>query len=66
MNSESAPAPRGTILTFFATGEGLTDGANVSGLGAGAPYARPVLGVSLAMAGVNADLLYAAAMPGTV
>ncbi|HXB73239.1 MAG TPA: hypothetical protein VNY05_33690, partial [Candidatus Acidoferrales bacterium] len=65
-NSQSSPAPRGTILTFFATGEGLTDGANISGQPAPAPYPRPVLPVSLAIAGVNADLLYAGAVPGGV
>ncbi|HMC59091.1 MAG TPA: hypothetical protein VKJ01_07865, partial [Candidatus Solibacter sp.] len=65
-NSESSPAPRGTILTFFATGEGLTNGVNISGQAAGAPYPRPVLPVSLAIAGINADLLYAGAVPGGV
>jgi uncharacterized protein (TIGR03437 family) len=63
-NSEVSPAARGTIVTFFATGEGLTDGANVSGQAAGAPYPRPVLPVSLAIAGINAELLYAGAVPG--
>jgi len=66
LNSESSPAARGTILTFFATGEGLTDGANISGQAAGAPYPSPVLPVSLAIAGVNAELLYAGAVPGGV
>jgi uncharacterized protein (TIGR03437 family) len=65
-NSESAPALRGTILTLFATGEGLSDGANISGQAAGAPYPRPVLPVSLAIAGISADLLYAGAAPGGV
>ena len=30
-NSESAPAARSNWMTFYATGEGLTDGANVAG-----------------------------------
>ena len=30
-NAESAPAPRSTWMTFYATGEGLTDGPNVAG-----------------------------------
>ena len=65
-NAASAPAARGSILTLFATGEGVTDGANVSGQAAGTPYPRPVLPVILAIAGVNAELLYAGAVPGGV
>jgi uncharacterized protein (TIGR03437 family) len=65
-NSQSAPAARGTILTFFATGEGIANSANISGQPAGAPYPRPVLPVSLSIAGVNAELLYGGAVPGGV
>ena len=36
-NSESNPAARGTIAGFYGTGEGLTDGRNVSGFPADAP-----------------------------
>lgn len=66
VNSQASPAPRGTILTFFATGEGLTDGANISGQAAAAPYPHPMLPVTLFIAGVNAELLYAGAIPGGV
>jgi uncharacterized protein (TIGR03437 family) len=53
-------------VAFFATGEGLTDGANVSGLAAQAPYSRPRQTVVLAIGGISADLLYAGAAPGQV
>jgi uncharacterized protein (TIGR03437 family) len=66
LNSETNPAPHGTIVAFFATGEGLTDGANVSGMAAQAPYPRPRQAVALAMGGISADLLYAGAAPGQV
>jgi trimeric autotransporter adhesin len=66
INSETLPAPRGTILTFFATGEGLTDGPNIAGQAAGAPYPHPLLTVTLAIAGFNAELLYAGSIPGGV
>ena len=66
LNSEAAPAPRGTILAFFATGEGLTDGSNISGKAAGDPYPRPLLPVTLAIAGIGADLLYSGSAPGCV
>jgi uncharacterized protein (TIGR03437 family) len=65
-NSETLPAQRGTIVTFFATGEGLTGGANISGKAADAPYPRPLLPVTLAIAGFNAELLYAGSIPGGV
>jgi uncharacterized protein (TIGR03437 family) len=66
LNSETNPARRGTIVAFFATGEGLTDGGNVSGMAAQAPYPRPRQAVALAMGGISADLLYAGAAPGQV
>jgi uncharacterized protein (TIGR03437 family) len=65
-NSQNSPAPRGTILTFFATGDGMDDGPNISGKAAGAPYPRPMLPVTLALGGVNAELLYAGSTPGSV
>jgi uncharacterized protein (TIGR03437 family) len=65
-NSESSPSSRGGILTLFATGEGLSDGPNLSGQAAAAPYPRPLLPVSLAIAGIQAELLYACAIPGGV
>ena len=63
-NSESSSSPRGGILTLFATGEGLSDGPNLSGQAAAAPYPHPLLPVSLAIAGIQAELLYAGAIPG--
>jgi uncharacterized protein (TIGR03437 family) len=63
-NGESAPAPPGTVLTLFATGEGLTDGANIAGRPATVPLPRPLLPVSITIAGVPVDLLYAGSAPG--
>jgi uncharacterized protein (TIGR03437 family) len=66
LNSETNPAARGTIVAFFATGEGLTDGADTSGMAAQAPYPRPRQPVALAIGGISADLPYAGAAPGQV
>src|ERR1017187_7480835 len=44
-NTPSAPAARGTWMTFYATGEGLTDGPNVAGVPAQAPYPHPLLAI---------------------
>ena len=41
LNSQTAPTTLGSIVTFFATGEGLTNGPNVSGQAAAAPYPAP-------------------------
>jgi uncharacterized protein (TIGR03437 family) len=56
----------GSILTFYATGEGLTNGPNVSGQAAAAPYPSPLLPVSLTVAGFPAEILYAGSAPGGV
>jgi uncharacterized protein (TIGR03437 family) len=66
LNSASNPALQGSILTFFATGEGLTNGANVTGQPASAPYPQPVLPVSITIGGVAASVLYAGEAPGLV
>jgi hypothetical protein len=58
------PAPCGTILTLYATGEGVTDDAHIAGQSAQAPYAHPRLAVTLAIAGVSAETLYAGSAPG--
>ncbi len=51
-------------MIFFATGEGLTTGANVSGMGAQPPYPQPKLAVTLTMGGISCTLLYAGSAPG--
>jgi aspartate/methionine/tyrosine aminotransferase len=58
------PAPRGTILTLYATAEGVTDDANIAGQSAQAPYAHARLAVTPAIAGVSAETLYAGSAPG--
>jgi uncharacterized protein (TIGR03437 family) len=63
LNSSTAPAARGTVVTFFGTGEGLTNGANIAGQAAAAPYPIPALPVTLTVAGIAAQLLYAGEAP---
>ena len=66
LNSESNPAARGSAITLFATGEGLTDPAAAAGRPAQPPYPRPLLPVSLTMGGSEAQILYAGQAPGFV
>ncbi len=64
INSAAAPAARGTIVTLFATGEGMTNGPNLAGRAAAAPYPSPRLPASLTIGGIAADLLYGGSAPG--
>ncbi len=66
LNGVTNPAPAGGVLTFFATGEGLTSGANVTGQPAPFPYAQPVLPAMMSIGGETANLLYAGEAPGLI
>ena len=66
VNAESTAAARSSVVTFYATGEGLTDGANVPGRPAQAPYPHPLLPVALTIAGVDAEILYSGSAPQMV
>jgi trimeric autotransporter adhesin len=64
INSAAAPAARGTIVTFYATGEGMTTGPNLTGRAAAAPYPSPRLPASLTIGAIAADLLFGGSAPG--
>jgi uncharacterized protein (TIGR03437 family) len=66
VNAAAMPAARGTWMTFYATGEGLTDGGNIAGVPAQAPYPHPLLALSLTVAGFNAEILYGGSAPGMI
>jgi uncharacterized protein (TIGR03437 family) len=65
-NSQTNPAPHGTFLTFYATGDGIEYGPDLAGLPAAAPYPYPVLPVTVTLAGMAAQVTYAASAPGLV
>ena len=65
-NSAANPAPQGGIVTFFATGEGLTNGSNVAGRTASAPYATPQNPVTVTVGSGAAAVLFAGEAPGLV
>ena len=66
INSDKNPAPRGSIVVLYATGEGQTSPAGVTGEAAVAPFPLPVLQVTLTMANIPANVLFAGAAPGFV
>lgn len=66
VNGAANPAARETWMTFYATGEGLTDGANAAGMAAAAPLAHPLAPLGLTVAGVAAEILFAGEAPGLI
>jgi trimeric autotransporter adhesin len=66
VNSQNAPAPANSIITVYATGEGLTTGTNTSGQPAAAPYPQPAAPVTLNIAGIPAQILFVGSAPGQV
>jgi uncharacterized protein (TIGR03437 family) len=65
-NSVSNPAQCGAYVTIFATGEGLTNGGNVAGQAAEAPYAQPQLPLTATIGGIGAQIVWAGSAPGLV
>jgi len=64
LNSQERPALRGSVVTFYATGEGLTTPASSTGVPAAAPLPKPRLPVSVRIGNASASILYAGAAPG--
>jgi uncharacterized protein (TIGR03437 family) len=66
LNSATSPAPKGTTVTFYATGEGVTSPAGVDGTPTSltAP-GKPVASVTLTIGGVTATAV-AVEAPGVV
>jgi len=67
VNSTSNPAPAGSVVFIYATGEGQTNPPGVDGKPDDSPAPVPVAGPATAtVGGVNADVLYAGGTPGLV
>ncbi len=67
LNTPSNPAAKGSVISIFATGEGQTNPSGVTGaIATDATAPRPVLPVSVRIAGVDAPVSYAGAVPGNV
>jgi uncharacterized protein (TIGR03437 family) len=66
LNSTQNPAQLSSIVVLYATGQGQTQPAGVTGQAAQAPYGTPQLPVSLTIGGVPADVIWAGSAPGFV
>jgi uncharacterized protein (TIGR03437 family) len=64
-NSVQNPAPAGSTLRLFLTGEGVSRTSQAAGSVALPPYATPAASVSALVDGVNAQVVYAGGGPGT-
>jgi uncharacterized protein (TIGR03437 family) len=65
VNSPANPAARGSIVFFFASGQGLTSPASVTGMAAVGAYPEPVLPVSLKLGASTAEILFKGQAPYT-
>ncbi len=63
LNMQQSGAVPGSIVVFWATGEGVTDPPGVDGRIAGAALPKPVLPVAVLIGGQLAEILYAGAAP---
>jgi uncharacterized protein (TIGR03437 family) len=67
VNSSAAPAPRGSVISIYATGEGQSNPVGVDGLiAATLPFPRPRQTVLVRIDGREAKVHYAGAAPGQV
>jgi uncharacterized protein (TIGR03437 family) len=64
LNGTLNPAAPGSVIVFYATGEGLTDPPSEDGKVAGTVLPKPVLPVTVKIGGVEAEVIYAGAAPG--
>jgi uncharacterized protein (TIGR03437 family) len=66
INSASAPAPRGSIVTLYLTGEGQTSPPGFDGKVTSAILPKPLAPVTVTIGGVSAAVQYAGEAPGLV
>lgn len=63
-NSAANPAPRGSVVSLYLTGQGLTDPPVPTGEAApGAPFAKPVMPVSVTVEGARVQHQFAGLAP---
>jgi uncharacterized protein (TIGR03437 family) len=66
VNSPSTPAPAGSVVMIYATGEGQTTPAGVDGLLTNGTLRSPMGTVSVTIGGQPADVLYAGSAPDLI
>ena len=64
VNGPNTPAPQGSVLSLFVTGEGQTSPPGVDGKIGGPPLPQPLAPVTAAIGGVSATVQFAGGAPG--
>lgn len=63
VNTPANPAPRGSIVQIYATGQGVTSPPGVTGEITGTSAKKPLLPVSVQIGGIDAQVMYAGSAP---
>jgi uncharacterized protein (TIGR03437 family) len=66
LNTESAPAPKGSVVVFYATGEGVPSPTAPDGAIVTTPATTPNPALSLTIGGSSATILYSGGVVGLV
>lgn len=66
VNSANNPAPAGSVIVLYATGEGVTSPPGVDGTAVGPNLTQPLANVTVMIGAQPAQLLYAGGAPGIV
>ena len=66
VNSANNPAPPGSVVVLYATGEGVTSPPGVDGTVVGSMLTQPLANAVVMIGGQRAELLYAGGAPGIV
>jgi uncharacterized protein (TIGR03437 family) len=66
VNSVANPARPGSVVIIYATGEGSTNPPSVDGALSSSPAPKPILPVTVKIAGISAEVLYAGGAPGLI
>jgi uncharacterized protein (TIGR03437 family) len=65
-NSKANPAPAGSVVVLYATGEGVTSPPGIDGTTVGSRLTQPLANVTATIGGQPADVLYAGGSPGLI
>ena len=66
INGAASPAPRGSVISIYATGEGQTSPGGVTGSVSSSTGPKPLLPVTVKVGGIDAVVQYAGSAPGLV
>ena len=66
VNSSTKPAPAGSVVVLYGTGEGVTSPPGIDGSIVGSNLTQPLANVTVTIGGQPANVLYAGGSPGLI